>query len=149
MPTTTTSPPADPQQGRPADHQADRPKATTVAFGSVSRVPRSTFDGHPLGRPNTNNACFQVRTNNGTAYFAIGHYSQHCDPNIITITRMLYPDQHASHFLAVFRKHLRHNTSYRAVATWTDEAHQGTHLQADGWVYVTNRRNRKRWIRTI
>lgn len=152
----TNSPPPTTEKTRPvtasvepAEHGPTRSKATGVAFDTVSPVHRATFTSHPLGKPNTNNACFQVQTNKGRAYFAIGCYSQHCDPNIITITRMLYPDQSASHFLAVFRKYLRHKTSYRAVATWTDEAHQGTHLQADGWVYVTNTRNRKRWLRTL
>lgn len=124
-------------------------KATAVAFNSIIQIHRRNFRLHPLGPPNTNSSCFQVQTNKGKALFAIGRYSQYADPNIISITRMLYPDQHASHFLAVFRKYLRHNTSYRAVSTWTDPAHIGTHLQADGWVYVANHNQRKRWVRTL
>ena len=144
-PSKKKRPPAAPN----AEPSPTRSKATSVAFNTIEPVHRRAFEPHPLGLPNTNNACFKVSTNKGKALFAIGRYSQHADPNIISVTRMLYPDANASHFLAVFRKYLRHNTSYRAVSTWTDPAHIGTHLQADGWVYVANHNNRKRWIRTL
>lgn len=124
-------------------------KATIVAFTMVNRVPRSVFDNHPLGQPNTSSRCYTVETNAGKAHFAIGRYSQHADANIISITRMLYPSKQASHFLAIFRRWLRTHTAYLAAATWTDPAHSGTHLIADGWVYVANHKSKKRWIRTL
>lgn len=115
----------------------------------VKPTHRSVFQAHALGIPNTGCRCYHVTTNRGSAYFATGRYSQHTDPRIITITRMLYPDRHASHFLAAFRRWLRTHTKYTAAATHTDPTHDGTHLKADGWVYVSNHNGRRRWIRTL
>lgn len=115
----------------------------------VAKVHRSVFAGHPLSLPNTSSTCYSVTTNKGQALFATGRYSQHTDPRILTITRELFPDHHASYFLAIFRRYLRRHTSYTAVQTYTDSAHSGTHLLADGWVFVANHHGRKRWVRTL
>lgn len=124
-------------------------EASREAFVMVTKVQRQVFAKHPLGLPNTNSTAYRVDTNHGHAYFALGRYSQHADPAVITLTRELFPDHNASHFLAVFRRWLRVHTSYRAVQTYTDPSHQGTHLEADGWVYVANHAGNKRWIHSL
>lgn len=115
----------------------------------VTKVQRGVFADHPLGLPNTSSTCYSVTTNRGTAFFAIGRYSQHTDPRILTITRELFPHNNGSHFLATFRRFLRVHTAYAALQTYTDPAHAGTHLAADGWVYVANHRGNKRWVHTL
>lgn len=115
----------------------------------VCQVHRSVFIDHPLGIPNTSSRCYRVDTNFGSALFALGRYSQHADPRILTLTRELFPDDHGSHFLAVFRKWVKLNTSALALATYTAPPYLGTHLLADGWVFVSNHHGKKRWIRTL
>lgn len=149
-PTPTAHPKATPNPT--ARGRAPRPSssnATGVPYDTIERVHRRAFIHHPLGLPNPMCSCFQVTTHKGKALFAIARYAQRADPNIISITRMLYPDQNASHFLAVFRKHLRHQTRFRAATTWTHPADDNTHLQDDRWVYLVKHANRKHWIRTL
>jgi hypothetical protein len=104
---------------------------------------------HPLGPPNQGHQA--VYESEGHR-FALGRYSQHADPRIISIVRhLVLPDAgQASAALAALRRVIRRDfPGIQAVQTYTDKAHAGTSYIADGWVFVANHGGKRRWIRTL
>jgi hypothetical protein len=104
---------------------------------------------HPLGEPNRNTlAVYKI----GGHVFALGRYSQYADPKIIYITRhytLTHHDQ-ASSALRRLRKFIRKDfPQYKAIATYVDSQHTGHCYIADNWVYIYNRKGKKKFIRSL
>lgn len=109
----------------------------------------SLWLSHPLGPPNRATQAVYLTLGH---LFAIGRYSQHCDRHILSITRHFVTDSShpASAALAALRRQVRRDfPAVLALQTYTDPQHAGTSYRADGWVFVTNHNNHKRWLRTL